>query len=146
MKKFMALLMALSMLLCLCACGGGTEDPAPEAAPEEAASEANLAEEEAPAPAEEPASGGNVILPEDEQEQEEDSVNREMFELARSCIGLGPDDLFAAIGEPDSDEYTSSCLEENAEDGALFYNEYGFYVWTLRYTDGREIIQDVIEL
>ncbi len=152
MKKCLALLLAMMMLLCLCACGGQEEAPAPAAAEatdsdltEETAAEATDSDLAAEQPADD--SAGNVVVaPGAAAAEEAASVDQEMFNLALECIGLSPADLYAAIGEPDGTEYTSSCLEDDAEDGMLYYNDYGFYVWTLRYTDGTETIQDVLEM
>lgn len=144
MKKMLALLLALMMVLSLCACGGKEESPVeeekPEAPVETEATDSDLAAE----PVE--ASSGDVVVAPQGAAEEESGVNQEMFELAIECIGLSPADLYAAVGEPESTEYTSSCLEDNAEDGMLYYNDYGFYVWTLRYPDGTETIQDVLEM
>lgn len=144
MKKLLALLLAFGMLLCLCACGAKEEAPAEEEKPEAPvlaeATDTDLATE----PVE--ASSGDVVVAPPAAAAAASDVDQDMFEQAIECIGLTPTDLIAAIGEPESTEYTSSCLEDNAEDGMLYYNEYGFYVWTLRYTDGTETIQDVLEM
>ena len=52
------------------------------------------------------------------------------------------DDLIAAIGEPASTTYVSSCLGDG-EDGQLEYE--GFTVYTYRDGTGKEAIQDVLE-
>ena len=49
-------------------------------------------------------------------------------------------ELFAAIGEPESSQYASSCEVDGGEDGMQFYD--GFYVWTLR-TDEEELVRAV---
>mgnify|MGYP007070335156 CR=1 FL=1 len=43
----------------------------------------------------------------------------------------------------ESSEYASSCEEENAEDGMLYYD--GFTVWTVRNADG-ELVHDVYRM
>ena len=64
----------------------------------------------------------------------------EAFAAAEACVGLSVEELYAAVGEPTGDaSYAASCLEENAEDGMLFYDELGFYVWTLRNADGETV-------
>ena len=62
------------------------------------------------------------------------------YEDAEQCIGQPLEALYEAVGEPESYQYASSCEEENAEDGMLFYD--GFYVWTLK-TESEEIVRAV---
>lgn len=143
MKKLLALLLAVVMILCLCACGAkeeAPEDVAPPVEEEAPASETDLPET---APAAD-SSSDVVVAP--VAEDEDSGINEEMFATAEECIGLNVADLFAAIGEPDSTEYSSSCLVEDAEDGVLYYNDYGFYVYSLKEADGTETVQDVLEL
>lgn len=144
MKRIIALLMALVMILCLCACGAKEEPAAPAASEsntQPAAPAASESDAQPAAPAADSAS--NVVVA---PAAEEESVNGEMFALAEECISLPVSDLFAAIGEPDSTEYSSSCLVEDAEDGVLYYNDYGFYVFSLREADGTETVQAILEL
>ena len=164
MKKWIILTLALALLLCLCACGAkesaSVEEAASsetliltqdEAAPEEeaAAPEAPNASDsdsdmDLPSPIED--SSSNVVVAPQAAQAEESGMDQEMFNLATDRRGLGLDDLYAAVGEPDGGaEYSTSCLEDDAEDGTLYYNEYGFFVWTLRYANGDEIVKDVLE-
>lgn len=143
MKKFAALFLALMMVLALCACGS-------EEAPAEAA------KPEAPVVADDSgdvlddvqdASGADVyVLTDDMLAADEANPNFDeaMFNAALACKGESVDALYAAVGEPDDTHYVSSCLDLTGEDGELFYDRYGFYVWTLKNADG-ETVQDVRE-
>lgn len=130
MKKIIALLLVLGLMMSFAACGAKTEtneDPVlsepiePTAVPVEEimlASETNAASLAEAVP---PASATNT------------SLDQEAYDKAQELVGASVEDLYEAIGEPTDTQYASSCLEENAEDGMLFYN--GFYVWSLRTTD-----------
>ena len=61
--------------------------------------------------------------------------------VALGLIGQDVSALYAAVGQPLSSQYVGSCLNFMAEDGYLVYDS--FSVFTLRYSDGTEIIQDV---
>lgn len=120
MKRTALLFFCLSMLLCLAACG------ARETAP---------AETEAPVPAQETEVPAVQEAPETEPETvptepEASTLDEDAYAAAQDCVGRSAEELYAAIGEPESAQYAASCLEENAEDGMLFYD--GFYVWTVR--------------
>ena len=141
MKKTILLLLCAGLVLSLAACGGS---PAPESTPvltelapveptADPAEEASAAEAAALAEAPVPASASDAALDET------------AFAAAQSCVGLGPEELYAAVGEPSDSSYAASCLEENAEDGMLFYRELGFYVWTVRGESG-EVIHAVYPL
>ncbi len=136
MKKTLILLLFAALALCLAGCGA---EAAPEPTPDEALEtlvpvqtveevmEASASEAEAIA-AEAPASATDIELDE------------EAFAAAEACIGLTAEELYEAVGEPTGDvSYAASCLEENAEDGMLFYDELGFYVWTVRNADGETV-------
>ena len=60
---------------------------------------------------------------------------------AAAYIGRSTSSLAAAIGQPSSKSYASSCLGEG-EDGEWYYN--GFTVYTYRDTSGAETVQDVM--
>lgn len=64
------------------------------------------------------------------------------LDTAKSLIGEDVSALTAAIGEPDSSSYASSCLG-GGEDGEWYYD--GFTVYTYRDTDGTEHVYDVME-
>ena len=59
--------------------------------------------------------------------------------IAESYIGKEVSELIAAIGEPESSSYASSCLG-SGEDGELVYN--GFTVYTYKEGDS-EVVQNV---
>ena len=134
MKKIFAFLMAAALIFLFGACGAKREAQAP-AAPAESVT--NI--ETAPA-ASDSSTNVTVAAP-----AEEEGLNEEALEAAQACIGESVEMLFATIGEPDSSEYGSSCLVEGAEDGVLYYTDYGFYVYSLKTADG-ETVQDVQEL
>ena len=77
----------------------------------------------------------------------EPEATPELTELApaEACVGQTLEELYAAVGEPDSASYAASCLEENAEDGMLFYPDLGIYVWTVRGESG-EVVHAVYPL
>ena len=145
MKKLTALFLALMMVLALCACGSEeapAEDAAPAAPAQEAADDSGDTLTET-----QDASGADVYVLTDDM-LAEDEVNpnfdEAMFNAALACKGESVDALYAAVGEPDDTHYVSSCLDLTGEDGELFYDRYGFYVWTLKNADG-ETVQDVRE-
>lgn len=136
MKKTLIVFLGAVLALCLAGCGG---EAAPEPTPDEALEtlvpvqtveevmEASAADAQALAQ-EAPASATDIELDE------------EAFAAAEACVGLTAEELYAAVGEPTGDvSYAASCLEENAEDGMLFYDELGFYVWTVRNADGETV-------
>ena len=138
MKRTLILMICAVLALCLTGCGG---EPAPGPTPSqelnletlapvlttEEVMEASAADAEARA-AEEPASDTDVEIDED------------AFAAAKACIGMTIEELYAAVGEPaGGTSYAASCLEEDAEDGMLFYTSQGFYVWTVRNADGETV-------
>ena len=60
---------------------------------------------------------------------------------AQEMIGEDISALTAAIGEPETSSYASSCLGPG-EDGELYYD--GFTVYTYRDPDGTENVYDVM--
>ena len=69
----------------------------------------------------------------------ERSVSDEAKAIAMSMEGQSTSALFAAIGQPQSSDYTTSCMGPG-EDGNLYYD--GFVVYTYREGDS-EVIQYV---
>ena len=61
-------------------------------------------------------------------------------EAAMAFIGRSAASMIAAIGQPISSSYASSCMGDG-EDGELIYS--GFTVYTYRDASG-EVVQDVI--
>lgn len=138
MKKALFILLCGLLALSLAACGAAEPEPTPEPTPEvelteiapvrpqeeiEEASASSAAAQEEPA-----ASATDAVLDED------------AFAAAEACVGRTAEELFDAVGEPTGGaSYAASCLEENAEDGMLFYDELGFYVWTVRGESGETV-------
>ena len=60
-----------------------------------------------------------------------------LYDAALAYVGASVEELYDAIGEPESSQYASSCEQDNADDGMLFYD--GFYVWTLRTDEGETV-------
>ena len=141
MKKIWSVALALTMILAvLCtACGGNTEEkpsaekPANDTLPSvtappagEEADKVGLAAEENSAP--EQVSRGDwlaTLCPEQRLVEEE-------------LIGATVEELYDAIGEPESAVYTASCLVSDGQDGVLTYD--GFIVSTTKMANGVEYV------
>ena len=126
MKKIAILMLCLTVLLCGC----GSE-PAETTAPKAA---------ETTAPAVETTVPETTVAPETTAAVETTVVETEETEpvdearvLAESCIDKSVEELYKLIGEPDSADYAESCLDENGEDGMLYYEN--FIVYTYREGD-----------
>ena len=79
-----------------------------------------------------------VEVEEEPGPDEEDLVlDGVLYDAALAYVGASVEELYDAIGEPESSQYASSCEQDNADDGMLFYD--GFYVWTLRTADGETV-------
>ncbi len=123
MKKTIILLLTLALVLaCLAACGAvqaePTATPVPAAAAPTAAPTAAPATE-TPAPT---------------------AAELSLKDKATACIGKSVEELYAAIGEPDTSDYAPSCLG-SGEDGILYYD--GFSVYTYR-ENGSERVENVL--
>lgn len=112
MKKLFVTVLTLALLLTLAACSG-KDAPAPTAE----ATPAPSAAPETPAP--------ETPAPTPESAGEEPS----RMAVAESFVGGEAAELIAAIGEPISADYASSCLG-SGEDGILEYED--FLVYTYR--------------
>lgn len=66
---------------------------------------------------------------------------KDALATAQEMIGEDISALTAAIGEPETSSYASSCLGPG-EDGELYYD--GFTVYTYRGPDGTENVYDVM--
>lgn len=121
MKRIVAVLLLLTVLAGLCACGRGDKPADETAQPTETAQTAAASNSDADAVDVPPASGTDTT-----------AVNTAAYETAQQYIGRTVGELYAAIGEPTDSQYAASCEEENAEDGMLFYDEGGFYIWSVR--------------
>ncbi len=154
MKKIFALILALTLVMCLAACSSSTEE-------EETVSDGDAVYVDVE---------GEIVPmePEDGEASEEveetvveatssssdlhtsaatppasstDAETSSDYDTAVGYIGEPVEALYEAIGEPTGGtQYATSCLEEGAEDGMLFYDD--FYVWSLRTEDG-ETVYDV---
>lgn len=134
MKKMIVVLLCLALLPALAACGAPAEAPAapaPTEAPAAAAPEAPAPAEETPAPAE-----AAEETPAGEETQDPAEIVARILEMQ----GQPVEDLIDWLGEPESREYSSSCLVEGGQDGQLCYD--GFTVYTLVQPDGTETIYD----
>ena len=134
MKKMITVLLCAAMLAALAACGAPAEAPAapaPTEAPAAAAPEAPAPDEEKPSPAE----------PAEEAPSGEETLDpSEIVARILEMKGQPVEDLIDWLGEPESREYSSSCLVEGGQDGQLSYD--GFTVYTLVQPDGTETIYD----
>ena len=132
MKKYFAFLLALTMLCSLTACGGKEENvpaPAPETAPPVTApvlENTDVGNSEEPPAAE----------PEPNPAPEIAEAEPSLMEIAESFVGGEASELIAAIGEPQSADYASSCLG-SGEDGILEYAD--FLVYTYREGDSERV-------
>ncbi len=144
MKKTMigilALMMALTMLCT--ACGGNKTEQAP-AEPTEAPAEAT----ELPtvtAPPEEAADDEMVSAEENsapEQLTNSDwlaSLSEEQRKVEEELVGGKVEELIAALGEPNSKDYSASCLVADGEDGVFYYDN--FVVLTTKFPNGDEYV------
>lgn len=130
-RRSAALILAAIIVFCLFSACGEQAEPAPAPAAETPAANAPVA-----APPVKSANGNdNAPVSTSEAPAE---VN-EAKALAESFIGKDVNELFSAVGEPNSAEYASSCLGPG-EDGELVYDD--FTVYTYR-ENGVETVQDV---
>ena len=148
MKKMVALLLLMSMMLALCAaCGGSKAEPTAPAVSEAAN----------PAPVEEDlptvqrnnntaVEDDNGMIAAENNERAGANVNtdwlaslsEEQRYVEENLIGAPLEDLLAYLGEPKSEEYTTTCLGHDGWDGILWYD--GFIVSTTRYSNGTEVV------
>lgn len=123
MKKLISIVLLCAAAVLLCACGSSAPDTS--------------------------ASGGSAVPPmqtaagSDAQAAsaapEDNAAENEQKTIAESYIGKEVSELIAAIGEPESSSYASSCLG-SGEDGELVYD--GFTVYTYKEGDS-EVVQNV---
>lgn len=123
MKKLISIILLCAMAVLLCACGS--------AAPDKSSSGGSAV------PPMQTASGSNTQAAADAPEEK--AAENEQKIIAESYIGKEVSELIAAIGEPESSSYASSCLG-SGEDGELVYN--GFTVYTYKEGDS-EVVQNV---
>jgi hypothetical protein len=128
MKKLLILIFcALLALLWACSAPASSPTAAPTAAP---------APEAASAPAETPAP---TAAPTAEPTPEPTRSPEELKAIAEGYIDEPVEELFKAIGKPQSSDYAPSCLGDG-EDGNLYYD--GFTVYTYR-ENGEETVSYV---
>ena len=170
-KSVLTILLAMSLILTLCAaCGSSdsasdpvavsdtfsasTPEPTAEAveetaAPTEAAEE-TAAPEVTPAPEAETQTGNTETSGQSGTSAQSgnsqsgtpaEAPAQDKLSTALDMIGASVDELYAAIGQPNSSSYTESCLVLGAEDGFLEYGD--FTVATIRRADGSELVYDV---
>ena len=128
LKRFAAIMLLLTVLAGLCACGKQDAD--------------TVRPEETTAPAQEAAASDTDAQTPPASATDTQAVDMSAYNTAQEYIGRTVDELFQAIGEPTDRQYAASCEEENAEDGMLFYDESGFYIWSVR-SDQSETVRAV---
>ena len=157
MKKLIVMLLALAVVFGVCACSEEKTE-VQETVSEEIAEVKAKPEEEAEEPAEEEASSEETEQPAAEVQTLEEppvqepaaeepakeetpapEVKTASAETASKYIGQSTSALVAAIGEPNSKTYASSCIGDG-EDGEWYYD--GFTVYTYR-ENGSERVEDV---
>lgn len=129
MKKTLAFLLLAAALLSLAGCGSDKNTPEP---PAETAAPTPVATA-APTPEATPVPEATATP------APEEPASASPKELAEACIGGEVSELYDAVGEPDSADYSPSCLGPG-EDGELIYD--GFTVYTYR-EDGVETVRVV---
>ena len=140
--KTLAIFLMITAVITLCACGSSTGTVQNSTAPQESSQM-----QERPA-------GMDSVLPGVNQgeasrakatpqpaEESPEVMEDEQYLIAVAMIGVDVSELYDAIGEPLSSDYSSSCLGSGM-DGELKYE--GFTVYTYL-EDESEIIQDVIK-
>ena len=128
MKKLLILIFcALLALLWACSAPASSPTAAPTAAP---APEVTSAPAETPAP---------TAAPTAEPTPEPTRSPEELKAIAEGYIDEPVEELFKAIGKPQSSDYAPSCLGDG-EDGNLYYD--GFTVYTYR-ENGEETVSYV---
>ena len=81
----------------------------------------------------------NSNAPAQEKAETQEKDTAALKATAEEYVGQPVEELFAAIGEPISTDYASSCLGPG-EDGELVYD--GFVVYSYRENDS-EVVQSV---
>lgn len=61
-------------------------------------------------------------------------------ERAEECTGKTVEELYAAVGEPNSSDYAPSCLGDG-EDGNLYYNDFTVYTYRENGTETVEYVE-----
>ena len=150
MKRILMIMICAALAVSLCACGrdaAPTETPAPTESVDLAPVDPTPSGDEAEAASATEAEELAEAAPASSTDADDDAAapDAEAYAAAQACVGLTLEELYAAVGEPSRTSYAASCLEENAEDGMLFYEDLGFYVWTVRSESG-ELVHAVYSL
>ncbi len=138
MKRIAALLLVFVLAAgLLSACGGEKHEPVVVVE-----TPAPTAETEKPAPTEE-AQPAPAPVPEETPQPEETEDDNEQYQIALGLVGKSVEELYAAIGYPETSDYGPSCIGDPGDkDGQLDYK--GFSVFTLLKANGGETIVDVL--
>lgn len=150
MKKLAVFVLCTAVMLSVSACGVSVSVKTPDGSQESGAVNPVIGTEPGResdgVPATAPGAGSqntpDSAAPETEPQpgsQTEQPVSSEAKDIAMSMEGQSTSDLFAAIGQPQSADYTTSCMGPG-EDGNLYYD--GFVVYTYR-EGSSEVIQYV---
>lgn len=146
MKKIIAMLMLVCMLTLVCAACSGSNNAAEDtpAVSENVTAEATLPPVTVKTNNDDGQDDLGMIAAE-ENESVGANVNTDYMATlteeqrkAEELVGYTVEELFAAIGKPQSTEYTTSCLVNDGQDGILWYD--GFTVSTTRYSSGEEVV------
>lgn len=158
MKRFSLILISAALLLSLAACGGEnnitdkeTPEPAPSVSPipdkgtppVESAPPSDEVEPSAEPTAEPSDEPDNTPVPtpsatpEPEDTPEAKPVSKE---TAEEYIGKTVEELYSAIGEPNSSDYAPSCLGDG-EDGNLYYDDFTVYTYREEGTETVEYVE-----
>lgn len=129
--------------------GGDAADPGqssqqPEdSGSEETATESQTSSQPAPEPEPEPAQDPEPAPdpePEPTPDPEPEASPEDLKAIAQGLIGRPVSELYDAIGQPLSADYSPSCLDLDTDDGELTYD--GFIVYTAGAPDN-EVVYDV---
>lgn len=156
MKKTALILISAAMLLSLAACGEDdvTDKDMPTPPP---ASASPVPDKGTPPPVDtiEPTDGEDgvtqpTVEPTAEPtaepkasatpEPDETPVPEPSKERAEEYIGKTVEELYAAVGEPNSSDYAPSCLGDG-EDGNLYYNDFTVYTYRENGTETVEYVE-----
>lgn len=118
MKKTLIFLLTLTLALSFCACGDG-----------------NASDVTSPSDTTSP-SPENTTYVSDNTQNDTDSVEKA---AAESCVGGTLEQLYNAVGEPNSSAYQDSCEQPDAQDGFLYYED--FTVVTLKTADSETVVR-----
>lgn len=138
---FIAIVLIMALTVLCTACGGGNNDGGKEPAettggdlPSVTAPPASGSGDETKGLAADDNTAPGMINREDWLA----SLSEEQRMVEEELRGATVEELYEAIGEPISAEYSASCLVADGEDGVLEYD--GFKVSTTRLSNGAEYV------